>query len=90
MFRTVFQTNDDLGRELYPHVFNASAKAVPFRILLRPAMGLEKLEQKSLTIISIRLDTIPALDRQTEGRNCSNNIALCMRRILTRDTSCLK
>jgi len=39
--------------------------------------------------MSIRLDRIPTLDRQTDGRTdgmiCPNNIALCMHRMLTRD-----
>ena len=43
---------------------------------------------------TIRLDTVPALDRQTDrqtyGRICHNNIALGMRCMLARDDSYYK
>ena len=35
--------------------------------------------------ICIRLDTVMALDGQTDGRICHNNIALCMHCMLSRD-----
>jgi len=42
---------------------------------------------KTFDDMSVLLDTIPALDRQTDRQKCHNNTALCMQCMLTRDKS---
>ena len=39
--------------------------------------------------MALRLDTIPALDKQIDGGISHNNMALCMHCILTRDKNVL-
>ena len=81
---TVFrsETNGDFGRilQFLPRVFNAPAKGFPLEVCNGGgAPDYAPIpDRQNVTIMSIRLDTIPALDRQTDGRNWQNNIALCM------------
>jgi len=42
-------------------------------------------DRKKYDSVSIRLDTVQALDGETDVRICYNNIALCMYCVLTRD-----
>ena len=40
--------------------------------------------------MSVRLDTVPALDRRADEQNWQNNNALCMHCMLTRDNKWIK
>jgi len=68
------------ARFSHPRTFNAPVEGVPLGMYGSENQNDATRMSKGVADMSIRFDTVPALDGRTDRQNLLNTIALCMHR----------